>query len=98
MITTMFITMQLFFSFLCQGKQVPWLPGLVFTVVSISTGIMALFLPETLGRPLPQTIEEIENWTRTVSQEEKDAIKKVEKSYQIRLENMKTDDATETSV
>ena len=45
-------------------------------------GIMVLFLPETLGRPLPQTIKEVENWTRTLTPEEKaryEAAKKAEK-------------------
>ena len=35
----------------------------VFTSVALVTGFMALFLPETLNRALPDTIEEIESWT-----------------------------------
>ena len=45
--------------------MVSWAPGLVFTVASISTGVLALLLPETLNRPLPDTIEEIESWSRS---------------------------------
>ena len=30
------------------------------------TGLMALLLPETLNRPLPETIQEIESWTRSL--------------------------------
>ncbi len=45
------------------------MPGVVFAVVSITTGIMALLLPETLNRPLPDTIEEIEGWTRALPPE-----------------------------
>ena len=48
-----------------QGQMISWAPGLVFTIASMSTGIMALYLPETLNRPLADTIEEIENWTRS---------------------------------
>jgi hypothetical protein len=47
-----------------QDKTHGWIPTLVFTIVALVTGVMALFLPETLNRPLPETIEEIESWTR----------------------------------
>ena len=70
----------------------PWIPGLVFTIVSIVTGLMALLLPETLDRPLPETIEEIETWQRTITPEEKEAIRKTQEAYRIRLQNMKPDD------
>ena len=40
-----------------------WLPSVVFSVVAISTGVLVLLLPETLNRPLAETIEEIETWT-----------------------------------
>jgi OCT family organic cation transporter-like MFS transporter 4/5 len=40
----------------------PWLTSAVFGIISICGGLMALSLPETNGRPLPQTIDEIENW------------------------------------
>ena len=43
-----------------------WIPSVVFTVVTLVTGLMALLLPETLNRPLPETIEEIESWTRSL--------------------------------
>jgi len=39
----------------------------VFTIVTFVTGLMALLLPETLNRPLPETIEEIESWTRSLA-------------------------------
>ncbi|CAH1797125.1 unnamed protein product [Owenia fusiformis] len=53
-----------------MAKTVPWVPATVFGVLSIVVGLMTLLLPETLGRPLPQTIEEVETWTRTLSPEE----------------------------
>jgi len=42
----------------------PWLPGVLFGALSIGGSVLILFLPETLNRPLPQTIEDIENWSR----------------------------------
>jgi len=40
------------------------LPGLLFGGLSIGSGLLTFFLPETLNRPLPQTIEDIENWSK----------------------------------
>jgi hypothetical protein len=37
---------------------------------------MALLLPETLNRPLPETIDEIEAWTRSAPKPEEVAAKK----------------------
>lgn len=37
-----------------------FLPLMVFGVVAFTAGILAKFLPETLGRKLPSTIEEAE--------------------------------------
>jgi len=55
---------------LCAGAQgrttATWIPSVVFTVLTFVTGLMALLLPETLNRPLPETIEEIESWTRSL--------------------------------
>ena len=45
-----------------QAKELPWLPGLVFGALSTVAGLLTLLLPETLGRPLPQTIDDIEQW------------------------------------
>jgi hypothetical protein len=46
------------------GKIVPWIPGLVFSIVAVVTGFGIFFLPETLNRPLPDSIDEIESWKR----------------------------------
>lgn len=46
------------------ARNIPWLPGILFGTSSIIVGCLALLLPETLNRPLPQTIEDIENWSK----------------------------------
>lgn len=45
----------------------PWLSAVVFGTVSVAGGLLVLILPETLNRPLPQSIEEIEQWTTTTT-------------------------------
>ncbi|XP_064653263.1 organic cation transporter protein-like [Lineus longissimus] len=45
-------------------KFFPGFPGILFGVMSIVIGFVSLLLPETLGRPLPLSIEDIENWDR----------------------------------
>ena len=40
----------------------PWLPGILFGGLSTAAGLLTLLLPETLNRPLPQTIDDIEQW------------------------------------
>ena len=49
----------------------PWFPGVVFGIISIIVGLLTLLLPETLNRPLADTVEDIEKWNRTMSKEEK---------------------------
>ncbi|KAK2173889.1 hypothetical protein NP493_846g00002 [Ridgeia piscesae] len=43
-------------------RVAPWFPGVVFGTMAIIAATLTLLLPETLGRALPQTIEEVENW------------------------------------
>ena len=38
----------------------PYIPVLVFGCVALLAGVAALWLPETVGRPLPYTIQESE--------------------------------------
>ena len=42
-----------------------WLPGVIFGVLSVGAAFLALFNPETLGRRLPITVEEIAAWSLT---------------------------------
>ncbi|XP_074650760.1 organic cation transporter protein-like [Tubulanus polymorphus] len=46
------------------ARKIPWLPGVIFGVLSIIVGGLTLLLPETLGQPLPQTIDDMKQWNR----------------------------------
>ena len=63
-----------------QGKAVPWLPNVIFGVISLLAGGLTFLLPETLHRALPQTIEEVERWTLSLTKEEKERAKMAAKA------------------
>uniref|UniRef100_A0A3Q3MQL6 Solute carrier family 22 member 6 n=1 Tax=Mastacembelus armatus TaxID=205130 RepID=A0A3Q3MQL6_9TELE len=46
---------------LLMGDYIPWLPGLIYGGAPILSGLAAIFLPETLGSPLPDTIQDVED-------------------------------------
>ncbi|KAL3042973.1 hypothetical protein OYC64_020814 [Pagothenia borchgrevinki] len=46
---------------LLTADYLPWLPGLIYGSAPILSGIAAIFLPETLGSPLPDTIQDVED-------------------------------------
>ena len=43
------------------------LPNVLYGSLGLVAGILALFLPETLGQKLPDTVEEAENLNRFAS-------------------------------
>lgn len=46
---------------LLMGDTIAWLPGLIYGGAPILSGVAAIFLPETLGTPLPDTIQDVED-------------------------------------
>lgn len=49
-----------------------FLPLLLFGIVAFISGVLATMLPETLGRKLPDTIEEAENIGKKPSSDEQE--------------------------
>ncbi|XP_033505551.1 solute carrier family 22 member 6 [Epinephelus lanceolatus] len=45
---------------LLLGDYQPWIPGLIYGGAPILSGVAGMFLPETLGSPLPDTIQDVE--------------------------------------
>uniref|UniRef100_UPI0037E84930 solute carrier family 22 member 6 n=1 Tax=Semicossyphus pulcher TaxID=241346 RepID=UPI0037E84930 len=46
---------------LLMGDYMPWIPGVIYGGAPIISGVAAIFLPETLGSPLPDTIQDVED-------------------------------------
>lgn len=44
------------------GEVQPYIPNVIFGTMALLGGSAAFFLLETLNRPLPETIEDIQNW------------------------------------
>ncbi|XP_061173298.1 organic cation transporter protein-like [Saccostrea echinata] len=44
------------------ARAVPWAPGTIFALMCFIVTIIALYLPETHGMDLPQTLDEVKRW------------------------------------
>lgn len=44
------------------GEVKPFIPNVIYGTMALLGGSTAFFLPETLNRPLPETIEDVQNW------------------------------------
>ena len=44
------------------------IPTIIFGVFSLSAGLFALLLPETLNKQLPETVADVENWNKSEKQ------------------------------
>ena len=56
--TLLVVSLYIFFS---QDSFDPKLPSVIFGTISLISGFLTLFLPETLGKTMPQTLEEGES-------------------------------------
>ncbi|XP_007943190.1 solute carrier family 22 member 8 [Orycteropus afer afer] len=62
------------------GEVHPFIPNIIYGVFALLGGSAALFLPETLNRPLPETIEDMENWSQKAK--ETDQKSEAERAFQ----------------
>lgn len=62
-----------YIALLSSTTGLQWLPFFVFAIASISSGLLVLFLPETLGVELPMTVKEAEEVGRTRINSNKDS-------------------------
>jgi len=53
------------------------IPTLIFGVFSLVAGLLALLLPETLNKELPETVDDVENWNKSKKQAEGSELKPV---------------------
>ncbi|KAM8939226.1 solute carrier family 22 member 6-A-like [Pelodytes ibericus] len=56
------------------GDVYPLLPLVIYGSAPIISGLMVYFLPETVNKPLPDTIEEVESSKKTSSKEKKEIL------------------------
>jgi MFS family permease len=59
------------------SKIYPRLPALIYGLMSMSCGLIALYVPETLNRPLPNSIDDVVHWSLSLSSEEKRQVRKL---------------------
>jgi hypothetical protein len=59
------------------SKVQPILPSAIYGTISIVCGLCSLYVPETLNRPLPNSISDVVSWPRTLSDNERTEVNKV---------------------
>uniref|UniRef100_A0A672GD50 Solute carrier family 22 member 6 n=1 Tax=Salarias fasciatus TaxID=181472 RepID=A0A672GD50_SALFA len=62
---------------LLTGDYIAWLPGLIYGGAPIISGLAGVFLPETLGVPLPDTVQDVEESKAEKQQKKKKGTQKL---------------------
>ena len=65
--------------FLFQGEIAIWAPGAIVGSLCFLVVVLCGFLPETQGRELPHTIDEVKNWKKKESRDDSSATMEEEK-------------------
>lgn len=45
-----------------QSEQAKWAPGVMIGGCAFVVSVLSIFLPETKGRELPQTVDDVKAW------------------------------------
>ncbi|XP_066216279.1 solute carrier family 22 member 6 isoform X2 [Saccopteryx leptura] len=64
----------------------PSVPFFIFGIVAMAASIVTLLLPETLGRPLPDTVQDMENRGRKLQEEQQKQMVPLQSSAQKRID------------
>jgi hypothetical protein len=59
------------------SKIAPRLPAVIYGTISIVCGILSLYVPETLNRPLPNSIDDVCRWPRDLTSDEWRIVKEI---------------------
>ncbi len=61
------------------SKIAPNLPAIIYGTISILCGLLSLYVPETLNRPLPNSIDDVVKWPRNLTRDEWHQVKELNK-------------------
>ncbi len=62
------------------SKIAPRLPAVIYGAISILCGVLSLYVPETLNRPLPNSIEDVCKWPRSLTPEEWRTVREINRN------------------
>ncbi len=62
------------------GKIQPDMPAIIYGLISIICGLISLYVPETLNRPLPYSVGDVVKWPRSLTSEEKYAVAEINRN------------------
>lgn len=59
------------------SKVAPALPAIIYGSLSMLCGIVSLYVPETLNRPLPNSVDDVCKWPRSLNHEERKTVRRL---------------------
>lgn len=62
------------------GKIAPHLPAFIYGLISVLCGLLSLYVPETLNRPLPNSVDDVCKWPRSLTETEWQVVRDINKA------------------